>query len=194
MRFTWNSAILALAIGLIALPGTAAGRQAAGSSAERFTAFAVDISNTAPRGNATTVDIAINRYSSDADRDRLLAALDKGQAALLDALQHLPVVGYITTPGSLRYDLHFARQHPTAEGGRNITVVTDRYITMWEAVNRPRTIDYPFTLIQLQLDRNGDGVGKASIATRITKTSDGTIELENFSSQPVSLTQVKKTK
>ncbi len=161
---------------------------------EHFTAFAVDVSNTAPRGAATTtVDIVINRYSSDADRDRLLEAMDQGQDALLKALQKLPVVGYLTTPGSLRYDIHFARQHPTAEGGRNITIVTDRYIGMWEATNRPRTIDYPFTLIQLQLNKNDEGVGKASIATRITK-NDNYIELENFSSEPVRLNEVKKVK
>lgn len=171
------------------------GGQAANVGPERFTAFAVDMSNTARAGrNSTTVDITVNRWSSDADRDRLLNILkEKGQDALLDALQSMPVVGYINTPGSLRYDLHFARQRPDAEGGRTIVLATDRYITGWEAINRPRTIDYPFTLIQLQLDRNDHGVGKLSIATKITAKKD-TIELENFSSEPVRLTEVKKEK
>jgi hypothetical protein len=159
---------------------------------EHFTAFAVDISNTAPRNNSTTVDIVVDRYSPDAERDRLLETLDKGQDALLDALQHLPVVGYMNTPGSLRYDIHFARKRPLPDGGARITLMTDRRIGMWEAVNRPRTIDYPFTLIELQVDKDGNGVGKASIATKITKTPEGTIELENFSSEPVRLNQVKK--
>jgi hypothetical protein len=169
--------------------------QAANVGPEHFTAFAVDISNTArPGRNATTVDIVVNRWSSDADRDRLIQILQqKGQDALLDALQDMPVVGYINTPGSLRYDLHFARQQPEAEGGRMIVLATDRYIGTWEAINRPRRIDYPFTLIQLQLDRNDRGVGKVSIATKITAKKD-TIELENFSSEPVRLTEVKKTK
>ena len=30
----------------------------------------------------------------------------------------------------------------------------------WEARNQPRTIDYPFTLIQLHVDKNGQGEGK----------------------------------
>jgi hypothetical protein len=101
-------------------------------------------------------------------------------------------VGYINTPGSLRYDLHFARQRPEPDGGRMIFLMTDRYIGAWEAVNRPRTIDYPFMLIQLQVDKDGTGVGKASIYTKITQTKDGTIELENFADQPVMLTQVRK--
>ena len=162
---------------------------------EKFTAFAVDISNTAPRANATTVDMQINRWSTDAERDQLLQVFRaKGQDGLLAALQKLPVVGGIRTPGSLNYDIRFARQRPDAEGGRTVFLMTDRYIGTWEAMNRPRTIDYPFTLIQLQLDKDGRGVGKASIATQITQEPDGTIVLENFSSQPVMLNDVRPVK
>jgi hypothetical protein len=160
---------------------------------EKFTAFAVDISNTAPRAQTSTVDITINRWSTDAERDRLLTVFrEKGQDALLAALQKLPVVGGISTPGSLKYDVHFARQRAEAEGGRMIFLMTDRYIGAWEAANRPRTIDYPFTLIQLAVDKTGRGIGKASIATKITQAADGTIELENFSNQPVALNEVRK--
>jgi hypothetical protein len=72
-----------------------------------------------------------------------------------------------------------------------IFLMTDRPIRMWEAMNSPRTIDYPFTLIQLQVDKDGNGVGKASIATRI-RQADDTIELENFSSLPVRLNEVRR--
>jgi hypothetical protein len=110
------------------------------SWAERFTAFAVDTSIARRNVAASSVDIAINRWSPDADRDRLLAIFrDKGQDALLSELRKLPAIGYINTPGSLRYDLHFALQRPEAEGGRMIFLMTDRYITGFEAINRPRT-------------------------------------------------------
>jgi len=162
---------------------------------EKFTAFAINSSNVTNRAQTSPVDITINRWSTDADRDRLIEILkSKGQDALLEALQKLPVVGYINTPGSLRYVLHFARQRPTAEGGRNIFLMTDRFIGSWEAVNRPRTVDYPFMLIQLQLDRSSHGVGKASLYTKITATDDNTIELENFANVPVMLNDVKPSK
>jgi hypothetical protein len=162
---------------------------------EKFTAFAVDISNTAPRANTTPVDIQIKRWSTDAERDQLLQVFrQKGQDGLLSALQKMPVVGGIRTPASIAYDLHFARQRQEPEGGRMIFLLTDRPISTWVAWNRPRTVDYPFTLIQLQLDKDGRGVGKASIATQITQDPDGTIVLENFSSQPVMLNDVKPVK
>lgn len=186
---------LAAAAAAVALSSAAPEAQSNIARPEKFTAFAVDISNTAPRATATAVDITITRWSTDEERDRLLSIFrEKGQDALLSALQKLPVVGGIRTPGSLNYDIHFARQRPEAEGGRMIFLMTDRYINAWEAMNRPRTIDYPFTLIQLQLDREGKGVGKASIATKITQAVDGTIELENFSNQPVALNQVRPVK
>lgn len=162
---------------------------------EKFTAFAVDISNTAPRANAGVVDIEIKRWSTDSEKEQLLQVFrEKGQDGLLSALQKMPVVGGIRRPGSLNYDLHFAWQRSGEEGGREIFLMTDRYIGAWEAANRPRTIDYPFTLIQLQLDKNNHGVGKASIATQITQDPDGTIVLENFSSQPVMLNDVRPSR
>jgi hypothetical protein len=179
---------------VIAASAAAAAPQSNMGAPEKFTAFAVDMSNTAPRANTTTVDITINRWSTDAERDRLRETLAKGQDALLSALQNLPVVGYINTPGSLRYDLHFARQRQAPEGGQTIILATPRYMTTWEALNQPRSTEYPFTVIQLQVDRDGKGVGKASIATRITQDDDGTIELENFSSEPVRLNDVHKVK
>jgi len=186
---------IVFAAGLVATLATALpAAQSNMAQPEKFTAFAVDMSNTAPRRNTTPVDITITRWTTDAERDGLKEILAKGQDALLSALQRLPVVGYINTPGSLRYDLHFARQRPSGDGGRTIILATDRYVTAWEAAERPRTIDYPFTIIQLQLDKNGRGQGKASVATRITQDDDGTIELENFSSEPVMLNDVRPVK
>jgi hypothetical protein len=190
-----SALIAAVSAATLAFSVAAPSAQSNMAKPEKFTAFAVDISNTAPRSNATAVDIQINRWSTDAERDQLLQVFrEKGQDGLLTALQKLPVVGGIRTPGSLNYDIHFARQRAGAEGGRELFLMTDRYISAWEAMNRPRTIDYPFTLIQLKLDKNDRGVGKASIATQITQDPDGTIVLENFSSQPVMLNDVKPVK
>ena len=189
-------AILAVAATALLMANSAApSAQSNMAAPEKYTAFAVNISNTTPRAKASPVDITINRWSTDAERDRLMSAFrENGQDGLLKELQKLPAVGGINTPGSLRYDIHFARQKEGPEKGKDIFLMTDRYISGFEAINRPRSIDYPFTLIQLQLDKDGKGVGKASIATKITQTDENTIELEDFANQPVMLNDVHPAK
>ncbi|HWK08637.1 MAG TPA: hypothetical protein VNR64_01205 [Vicinamibacterales bacterium] len=168
--------------------------QLANNAPETFTAFAVNMNSQRPGAAASQVDIRVQRYSTDQERDQLMDAFKTGgQDRLLDALQKLPVVGYIRTPTSLRYDLHFARQVPNPEGGRKVILLTDRHLAMWEVVNSTRSMNYPFTLIQLQLGPDDKGVGKASIATKITQTADNVIELENFEAQPVLLNSVQKS-
>ena len=162
---------------------------------ERFTAFAVNLDASAgARTGAGVVEIVVQRWSSDAERDRLFTALaDKGPEKLLDTLQKLPRAGYIRTPNSIGYDLHFARKAPLDEGGERIVIATDRYISFWEARNRPRSIDYPFTVIEMRINRDGVGEGKMSLATKITLDKDKKmLELENYGTQPVLLQNVKR--
>jgi len=160
---------------------------------ERFTALAVNMSNVG-RPGAEMVDIVVERWSTDADRDRLIKTLmDKGPEKLLETLQDLPRVGYFRTPNSIGYDLHYARKNPLPDGGERVVLATDRRIGMWEAVNRPRTIDYPFTIIELHLNRDGEGEGKLSLATKITVDKENnTVVLEDYANQPVMLQSVKR--
>lgn len=161
---------------------------------QRFMAFAVNLSDVGTGSAAQTIQIEITRWSTDAERDRLLAILkEKGESALLSGLQKLPKVGNFRTPDSLAYDLHFARQHPGADGGRRIFIATDRYIQFWEAANHTRSMQYPFTFIEMRLDNHGQGEGKLSIAVKVTE-EDNQLVLENYASQPVMLTSIKPEK
>jgi hypothetical protein len=64
--------------------------------------------------------------------------------------------------------------------------VPDRYITLMAARNNPRVSDNPFTLLEIRLDKNGEGIGKASVATKISfDRKKNVMELENYGSEPV---------
>jgi len=156
---------------------------------ERFTATAVSSSPQYGTG-AQTVDINVNRWSTPPQRDQLVAALmGKGPKELLKELQKMPEIGTIRTPDSLGYPLHYAFQVPDPDGGRTIVIATDRPIGFWEATRQPRSFDYPFTVIQMHIDRDGTGKGTMSYATRIT-AKNNTIELEDFATQPVMLNNI----
>jgi hypothetical protein len=160
--------------------------------AEEFTAVAI-VNNNLGSG-AGTVLISVDRWSTDADRTRLVdTLLQKGPEKLLDQLQDMRPVGRIRTPDSLGYDLRYAHQTRGEDGEQRIVIATDRPIGFWEASRRPRTIDYPFTVIQMEIPREGKGSGRISYATKIV-AKDNTIELENFASAPIMLTQIEARK
>jgi hypothetical protein len=158
---------------------------------EEFTAVA--IANNNIQSGAGTVLISIDRWSTNAEREKFVNALRKGPQTLVDALQDTRPVGRIRTPDSLGYDLRYAYQTPGEDGGRRIVIATDRPIGFWEAFNRPRTVDYPFTVVQMQIGADGRGTGTLSPFTKVLASGDN-IYLENFASAPVMLTEIRAKK
>jgi len=195
---TSHLAVAAVATAALTLwaVGSAVEVGAAGPPLERLEATTVNMSNVG-RPGADRIEIVIERWSSEHDRDALISTLkDKGSDALLSALQKLPRVGYIRRAGggSIGWDLHFARERKLEDGGRQIVVATDRPMSFWEAANRPRSADYDFTLADIRFDGDGKGVGKLTVAAKISVNKDGAIEIENFATEPVRLSDVRSSR
>jgi hypothetical protein len=164
---------------------------------ESFSGFAINM-NSGPKTGR--IDFTIERWSTDAERDQLLAILKeekdsyKVNQQLLKALQKMPKVGYIRTTTSLAWDLRYARQNPLPDGGRRIVFATDRPIGFREAANQPRSMDYPFTVVEMQFDKDDKGVGKILPGTKIFIDKDNNLVLENYAQQPVRFNEIKKVK
>jgi hypothetical protein len=188
-------AAFAVSLGL-AVPTSRLSAQDAG---ETFTAFAVNM-NASGASATSTVDIHIDRWSSDADRTRLLSILqeepdrDKANQELLKALQALPKLGYIRTATSVGWDLRYARQTEMEDGGRRIVVGTDRPIGGFEARNQSRTLDYPFEVVEMHLNKDDTGQGKLLAGTKIYIDKSNNLVLENYDIQPVMLNEIHKVK
>ena len=172
----------------------AAGPVLAAKPVDRFTAFAVDMSNLAGRTRAGTIDVIVDRWSTAQERDQLLTALREGGTdGLLRSLQKIKdPAGYIRTPGSVGYPLRFAWQIPVSDGGRRIIIATDRPVSFLEAATQPRTVDYPFLLIDMRLDGQGKGQGKLLPLAKVTANEEHVVEIENYASEPVRLTEVRE--
>jgi hypothetical protein len=164
---------------------------------ESFTGFAINM-NSGP--STATVDITIERWSSDAERDALLAVLTeekdpyRANDKLLHALQKMPKAGYIRTPQTLAWDLRYAHQNPLDDGGRRIVVATDRPIGFREARNQSRTMDYPFTIVEIRLDKNDKGQGKILAGTRLLIDKNNHLVLENYGQQPIRFNEIRRLK
>lgn len=158
---------------------------------ETFTAFAVSTGGPRSSAVAEQVNITVERWTTESQRQQLTEVLkERGPDALLEALRDQPEVGHLRSPDSLGYPLRYADQQPLPDGGRRIVLATDRPIGFWETWQSSRTLEYPFTVIELHMNGDGAGEGKISLATKVIPVRDR-ILLENWAVTPVQLTNVQ---
>jgi hypothetical protein len=160
--------------------------------------WALNMSNIATGANQS-IRINIDRWSNAKQREHLITTfLEKKQDGLLRELEKQPEVGRFNFPGymgpdpnnvmRLGTDIRYAMSFPAEDGGRRIVIITPRVIGFREARDQPRTYDYPFTLFEMRFDKSGKGEGRMAYATQINfDKKKNTIELENYSSEPVRL-------
>jgi hypothetical protein len=143
------------------------------------------------RSNTAPVVIHLDHYSSEAEVDRLADILrQKGPDALRDALWN-EEVGYIRVGGGLGYPIAAAVSRPNPEGGRTVRIMIDRPISQREVILNTRTVDYPFTFIEIKLDANNKGEGQFFAAAKVRMKGD-TLDVESYSPQPLKLLGVSE--
>jgi hypothetical protein len=165
----------------------------------RMRAFAVNMSNNLTGANGI-LQIVLDRWSTEKERATLLETVPKGQDDLVRALQKMPVKGRINIPGwmgpdpqnyRLGWDLRYAWHEALPDGGERIVIATDRQMSFREVRNQPRTVDYPFLLIQLHLNNDGKGEGKMAAFTQIRyDKKKNVMEIENYGTEPVRLNNI----
>ncbi len=197
---TASSALIAAAV--LVVMGAPAFSQGPATEKVRISGWALNMSNIATGANQT-IQIDINSWSTPSQRTHLIQTfLEKKQSGLIRELEKQPELGRFRFPGymgpdpnnvmRLGTDIRYAMNHPGEDGGRRIVIITPRVIGFREAREQPRTIDYPFTLFEMRFDKSGQGEGRMAYATQITfDKGKNTVELENYSSEPVRLNQLK---
>ena len=160
----------------------------------RFTAFAVSTGGPLTPAAAGNIDITVTRWSTEAETKRLVTALQEGgHEALLERLQDVEPVGRIYAPGTLGFDLRYAHAEDIGDGIRRIVLATDRPMSFYEVVNRPRTADYPFTFIELRVNEDGEGEGKLALLSAVSATPSGRIQVYNYDSA-IQLNEVRRVR
>jgi hypothetical protein len=88
--------------------------------------------------------------------------------------------------------IKYAANQPLPGGGTRVVIMTDRIIGFQENREKPRSIDYPFTLMEMHFDKNNTGEGKMAWFTQIKfDEKKKEIGLEYYSSEPVRLNTLK---
>jgi hypothetical protein len=155
----------------------------------RFSALMVDFNP--DRAATTVVDIRIERWSTDAEQSTVMTTLaEKGNDELLKVVTKLPRLGLIRPMDALGWDLRYARETRGEDGGREIFIVTDRWISFLERYTSSRSVQYPFTVIQLRMKPNGEGEGTLWLATRLAIARQ-LLVIDSFEVTDIKLTNVK---
>jgi hypothetical protein len=181
---------MSLALGAALAVPMAASAWAKEPALLRLRAFSVDLND---RARTNTLDIVIERWSTPEEISSLRAVmLEQGDDRLLSALQKTkPRCGYVRTSTNLGWDVYFARETPLPDGGRKIVLASDRPVSMWEARNAGRSMDYQFSLAEIRLPKEGKGEGKAIPYAQLTfNQATNVLEIENYQREPVRLNEV----
>jgi hypothetical protein len=90
---------------------------------------------------------------------------------LTTAISEAPTVGYVWTEERAGYSVKYAHRITQPGGGDRIILALNRrlggYTGRWDPVDASPTTDYAFTLVELVLDSDGNGEGKASLTAEV---------------------------
>jgi hypothetical protein len=158
----------------------------------RFSAFAVQMQT----GQSGVVEVAIERWTTDAERNAIIGLLKqttdstRDQQKLLKALQDIKVrTGYVRTPNSMGWDLKYAYESKLPDGSRQIVIATDKPVSFGMAASG-QAYDAAFSLIEFRFPAGAaKGEGKMLARTGIA-TKNGKLELEAYVNEPTRLTEV----
>jgi hypothetical protein len=191
MRRYTVASVLTAAVVVVAT--TMGGSRAAAQSAETFVATAS--AKTAAGATITApLEISITRWTSDADREKAVAALKSGGlAALKTALEKAPQTGTIRI-GERQTPLHFARALDTG-AGKVITVIAPQPLLhlgagMPEA--KPRE-GYDFAVALFEVNAAGQGnAGELAPAAKLAVKADGSFTIDDYGAEAVRFAGITK--
>ena len=162
-------------------------------------AFGVNMTNAGTGGNQV-FELRISGWSTAEERQRLIDTAAKGQDQLLRAMSKEKSKGIIRIPGwqgpdpqnyKLGWDLRYTWHDPLPEGGERIVIGLDRQMSLRELQNQPRSVDYPFTFLEIHMPKQGKGEGRMTALTQVKfDKKTNTIVMEQYSAGPVLLNEV----
>jgi hypothetical protein len=181
------SSIFQLAMAVAVTTAVAAGAAAPAAPVERFSGSLVN--TVAGARSSQPFILAVDRYASQSDVQRLTGILaEKGSYSLRDELWKR-TAGYLSVGGGIGYPIAAVLSQDTPTG-RTIHVLLNRPLFAFEAQYYTRSSKYPFTVVELNLDKNGQGSGRLIGAAKLQMRGD-TLEIESLGIQPIHLLAVR---
>ena len=143
---------------------------------------------------AKKLRILVDSYTSDEEVIHLIEVFNKsGYEQFRSTLRGMNKGAIHPIGGRGTKLILLAAQNIQTEKGRQIILVAESY--SWD-IGTSFSFDqrFPFMVIELDINKKGRGKGKIYLSARIKLTSNGTIEMESYSSPPKQLWGVSTKK
>ena len=179
------------ALASLLLPVPLAASEAPASAPQTvYLATVVDTSHVSPRGASMPIRVRLDRLTSDERVAELVGiAHEKGEPALRRALAG-EALGRLEIDGRLGDPITYARRIEDADGA-HLLLVALRSVSIREVFGSRRSVDYPFTVVQIDLDDAGHGGGAYYGVARVRPQKDGEIEVDGLGILPDRLLAVR---
>jgi len=161
----------------------------------RMTIQATAMGTSTQLGKIVNVNIYVEEYSTQEDRNTLIEAFKtRKQQGLVDALQKMKTKGRVRfASGGVGNDVKYIIELP-ATSGRRLRLITDRWLSFAELYNSTRSTDYSVGAIELNLTPDGKGTGTVLPACKLTVNKKSKeVEVETFQN-PWNLTNLMISK
>ena len=132
-----------------------------------------------PGAVRTRVSISIESYTTGEEARVLLQAAERGgRDAVVAGLRNLNK-GLVSVTGAEEWRVNAARVYPTGSG-RKIVIVWDRAAIRGASPVVSQAREYPFGVVELELDNKGTGVGRLIETAAVRLDDHGYLEVEQY--------------
>lgn len=156
---------------------------------ETFTGFGVNVTT----GQSAVVELVINRWSTDGERDLLKNVLKaSGSQEAVRVMQDLPQVGYIKGAETMGDALFYARSTDMPDGSRQVVAATNRPLTAGAMLSPGAANQYDATVIEMRFPKGAKkGSGKIVVAGKASiDATTGRLKITNYSGEPTMLENI----
>jgi hypothetical protein len=195
MSFLASSSSIAMIVFALLVPQKQKPGQVRRPTAPETFRATAKVANQAGLAGAAFVDVQVDKYTADADRDAMIATFKSGGfPALVTALRKAPAVGSVKM-GTDSVVVRFAREQRSSDTRRSITIVGDKPMLFvgGGAVNAKPREGYELTVLQIDMDDAGVGQGKMAAAAKIKPGGPNGFELDDYADQPISLVNISRS-
>lgn len=146
-------------------------------------------------GSTAQIEIGIENFTPNSVMDDLGAILGDGnnQDGLLRKFEKMKRSGWVAFMNRPGVDVKVIREKKTPNG-REITLLTDRPISFWEAVNSPVTQDYPYGMMKFIVNGKGEGSGTIYPIVRVKSIGPNDIKIEDYGVIPLQVPRIQLVK